>query len=107
MEGITYADYKYVESVCEDFRIQNLGEYQDQYVQRDTLLLVDVFENFDNKCIKIYDLDPIYFLLPPGLISTAIMFEEGRTRTELVNLLIMVAKDIRGGMCHAIINMQR
>lgn len=67
MEGITYADYKYVESVYEDFRIPNLGEYCDQYVQRDTSLLVDVFENFSNKWIKIYDLDPIYFLLAPGL----------------------------------------
>ena len=67
MEGITYADYKYVESAYEDFRIQNLGEYCDQYVQRDTSLLVDVFENFSNKWIKIYDLDPIYFLLAPGL----------------------------------------
>ena len=32
--------------VCKDFEIKNLGEYQDLYVQSDTLLLVDVFENF-------------------------------------------------------------
>ena len=30
------------------FKIKNLGEYQDLYVQRDTLLLSFAFENFKN-----------------------------------------------------------
>ena len=34
--------------VCKDFEVKNLGEYHDLYVQRDTLLLADVFENFIN-----------------------------------------------------------
>ena len=46
---------------------KNLGEYHDPYVQSDTLLLTDVFENFRDKCIEIYGLDPAYFLSPPGL----------------------------------------
>ena len=38
----------------------------DLYVQSDTLLLADVFQNFRNMCLKIYELDPakyfsIYF----------------------------------------------
>lgn len=28
------------------------------YVQSDTLLLADVFKNFRNKCLEIYELDP-------------------------------------------------
>ena len=47
--------------------IENLGEYLDLYVQSDTLLLTDVFENFRNKCIEIYELDPAPFLSVPGL----------------------------------------
>ena len=46
---------------------KNLGEYHDLYVQSDTLLLVDVFENFRDKCIEIYELDPAHFLSAPGL----------------------------------------
>ena len=37
------------------------------YVQSDTLLLADVFENFRNKCIEIYELDPAHILSAPGL----------------------------------------
>ena len=43
---------------------KNLGDYHDLYVQSDTFLLADVFENFTNKCIEIYELDrEIYELL--------------------------------------------
>ena len=33
---------------CKDFEIKNFEEYHDLFVQSDTLLLVDVFENFRN-----------------------------------------------------------
>ena len=56
MEDITDADYVQSKRVCQDFQIKNLGEYHDMYVQSDTLLLADVFENFRNMCIKIYEL---------------------------------------------------
>ena len=37
------------------------------YIQSDTLLLADVFENFRKKCIEIYELDPTHFLSAPEL----------------------------------------
>ena len=37
------------------------------HVQSDTLLLAGVLDNFRNKCIKIYKLDPANFLSAPGL----------------------------------------
>ena len=44
---------------------KNQGDYLDLYVQSDTLLLVDVFGNFRNKCVGIYELNPDHFLSPP------------------------------------------
>ena len=64
---ITDADYAHAKRVCKDFEIKHLGEYQDLYAQRDTLLLADVFENFRNMCREIYELDPAKFLSAPGL----------------------------------------
>ena len=58
MKDITDANYTQAKRFCKDFEIKNLGEYHDLYVQGDTLLLADVFENFRNLCLKIYELDP-------------------------------------------------
>ena len=66
-EGITDEDYAHAQKVWKVFEIKNLGEYHDLYVQSDTLLLADVFENFRDKCIEIYKLDPAHFLSAPGL----------------------------------------
>ena len=67
MEGITDADYAYANRACKDFEIKNLGEYYDLYVQSDTLLLADVFENLRIMCLKIYELDPAKVLSASGL----------------------------------------
>ena len=53
MEDITDADYSHAKRVCKDFEIKNLGEYHDLYVQGNTLLSADAFENDRNMCIKV------------------------------------------------------
>ena len=45
---------------------ENLGEYHDLHVQCEILLLADVFENFRDKFIEIYELDLDHFLSAPG-----------------------------------------
>ena len=57
-QGVTDKEYALIQTVWEVFEIKNLGEYHDLYAQCDTLLLPDVFENFRDKCIEIYELDP-------------------------------------------------
>ena len=49
------------------FQIRNLGEYHDLYVQNDALLIADLFENFSDKCIDIYELDPPHSVSAIGL----------------------------------------
>ena len=67
MEDISEEDYAHAQKVWDVFEIKRLGEYHDLYVQSDTLLLKDVFENFRNLCLDIYELDPVYFVSAPGL----------------------------------------
>ena len=52
MEDITDVDHRHAKSVWKYFKIN--GEYYDFYIQRDTLLLADVFQKFRNKYIEIY-----------------------------------------------------
>ena len=64
MEDITDADYALTKRVCKALEIKNLWEYHDLYVHSDALLLADVFENFQNICLKIYNnLIPLVSLL--------------------------------------------
>ena len=67
MQDIADADFAHAKRVCKNFKIKHLGEYHDLYVQGDTLLLADVFENFRNMSLEIYELDPAKFLSAPGL----------------------------------------
>ena len=57
MEDITDADYAHTKRVCKGIHINNLGEYHDLYLQSNTLLLANAFENFRNMCLQIYELD--------------------------------------------------
>ena len=59
-------------------------------------MLPDVFENFRNKCIEIFELDPAHFLSTPGLAWQVCL-----TKTELKlefltnnDMLLMVEKEL-------------
>ena len=104
MEDITGADYRYSKKVFKNFNKKNLGDYHDLYVQSDTLLLADVFENFRNKFIEVYELDPAHFISATELAWQACLKKTG-VKLELltdVDILLMVEREIRGGICHSI-----
>ena len=104
LEGISDEDYAHAQKVWEVFEINNRGEYHDLYVQSDTLLLADVFENFRNMCLEIYELDPVYFVSAPGLAWQTCL-KKTEVKLELItdyDMTLMIEKGIRGGICQAI-----
>ena len=104
LEEITDEDYTHYKKVFKELGLKSLGDYHDLYVQCDTLLLADVFENFRNKCIKIDELDPAHFLSAPRLAWEACLKKTG-VKLELLtdyDMLLTIEKGIRGGMCQAI-----
>ena len=103
LEDISDGDYAQAQKVWEVFGIKNRGKYHDLYAQSDTLLLADVFENFRDKCIEIYGLDPTYFVSAPGLSWEACL---KKTEVELeiltdYDMFLVVENGIRGGICQA------
>ena len=72
------------------------------YVLSDTLS--DVFENFRNMCLEIYELNSAKFLSAPGLSWQAAL-KKIKIKLDLltdIDMLLIVEKGIRGGICHSI-----
>ena len=44
-----------------------MGEYHNLYVKSNALFLADVFENFGNMCLEMYELHPAKFVPAQGL----------------------------------------
>ena len=104
MEDIEDIDYRHGNNVFNNFKLNNLGDYHDLYVQSDTLLLADVFENFRDMCLKEYELDPAHFLSLPGVAWQACL-KKTNIELELLtdyDMLLMVEEGIRDGICHSI-----
>ena len=98
--GITEKDYKHAWNIWNSFKMKTFKEYHELYNITDVLLLADVFENFRDICLKIYELDPVYYFTAPGLAWDACLKITG-IELELLsetNMLLMFEKGIRGGI---------
>ena len=87
-----------------EFERKTLEKYHDLYVQSNTLLVADVFDNFRNMCLEIYDLDPAKFLSALGLAWEAAL-QKTPVKLDLstdINILLMLEKSISGGICHSV-----
>lgn len=97
---ISDEDYHFAKTVWDAFNIKNIGEYADLYMKTDILLLADIYENFRNCCLKIYELDPAHYYTLPGFSWDA-MLKHTNVKIELltdVNMLLFVERGIRGGI---------
>ena len=86
MKNITETDYIHANNVFKTLKLNNLDDYHNLYVQSDTLLLADVFENFRKACIKTYELDPAHFTSLPGLAWQACL-KKNRSRIRVIDRL--------------------
>ena len=99
-KGITEKDYQHAWNVWNTFNMKTFKDYHELYNDSDVLLLADVFENFRDLCLKIYELDPVYYYTAPGLSWDACLKITG-IKLELlsnIDMLLMFEKGIRGGI---------
>lgn len=99
-EEISEEDYKRAEKVWSTFSCGTLGEYSDIYLKSDVLLLCDVFENFREKCLEKYNLDPAHYMSIPGLSWDSMLKTTGIELELLtdVDMIHFLKNSIRGGI---------
>lgn len=77
-----------------------MREYTDIYLKTDVLLLADIFENFRNNCIRLYELDPAHYYTLPGY-SWNCMLKFTKVEIELftdIDQLMFAERALRGGI---------
>ena len=99
-QHITEEDYAFVEKLWNTFHLQSLGELHDLYMETDTLLLADVFQNYRQVIMKNYGLDPIHFYTAPSLSwSAGLKFTNVKLEIPSdVNMHMFFDRGLRGGI---------
>ena len=64
-------------------------------------MYLKILENFRNKCLNIYELDPVYFVSAPGLAWQTCLKKTGVELELLTDDILIIEKAIRGRICQA------
>lgn len=99
-QSISNKEYRFAQSIWEKFDIKNMLEYTNIYLKTDVLLLADVFENFRNTSLNLYDLDPAHYFTT-AMLSWDAMLKFTKERIELltdIDMLMFVERGVRGGV---------
>jgi len=99
-DTVSESDYAHAANIWQRFSVRTLGEYSDLNLKTDVLLLADIFENFRDKCIESYGLDPAHYYTLPGFMWDA-MLKHTRVNFELltdIGKVMFIERGIRGGL---------
>ena len=101
-EGINDEQYEHAQNVLDTLGVRTMGNYHDQYLKSDILLLADILENFPKTCLQYYKLDPAHYFTSPGLSWDAMLIMTG-IKLELmtdVDMFQFIETGTRGGISY-------
>ena len=99
-EDITNEDYDHAKKVWKVFHCKTFGDYHDLYLRTDVLLLADIFEDFRDMCMKVYELDSAHYISSPSFSWDAALKITGQKLELLtdIDMHLFIEKGIRGGV---------
>ena len=79
-----------------------MGNYNDHYLKKDVLLLVDVFKKFIKTCLKYYEVDPCHYFSSPGLSWVAMLTTTDVKLEKIYDIdkYLFIEKGSRGGISY-------
>lgn len=99
-KSIEIEDYQHALNVWNVFKCRTLGDYHDLYLWTDVALLTDIFTEFRNTMISVYELDPCYYYTLPAYAWDCALKFTGIELDNLTNIdmYMFFERGIRGGM---------
>ena len=99
---INIEDYLTCEKIWNKFKMKNMGDYHDHYLNKNVLLLAHVFENIISTCLKYYELDPYHYFSSSGLSWDAMlkMTDVKLEKISDIEKYLFIKKGTRGGVSY-------
>ena len=94
--------YLTCEKIWNRFDVKNIGDCNDHYLNKDVLLLADVFEKFIDTCSKFFGLDPCHYFSSPRLSWDAMskMTKIKFLKISDIDKYLLIEKGSRGGISY-------
>ena len=83
---IDFNHYLTCKKTWNKFKMKKIADYHDHYLQKDVLLLTDVYEKFINISLKYYGLDPCHYFSALGLSWDAMLKMTGITLEKISDI---------------------
>ena len=99
---ISNRNYLMWKKIWNKFNMKNIGDYYDHYLKKDVLLLADIFENFIDRCLKFYKIDPCHYISSQGLSWDAMLKMTGVELEKITDtdMYLLIEKGLRGGLSY-------
>ena len=99
---ISDEEYLTCEKIWKEFGMKNMDDYHDHYLKKDLLLLANVFEKFNDTCMKLYGLDPCHYFSSPVLSWDAMLKMTGIEFKKIsdIDKYLFIEKGLRGGISY-------
>ena len=86
--------------IWDKFSMKNMGDYHDHYLEKDLLLLADIFQKFIDTCLKCYALHPCHYFSFPGLSWDAMLKMTGVELEKIsdIDTYLFIENGLNGGI---------
>ena len=99
---ISDEQYQHQQNVWDTFNFNTFRDFHDYYLEKDVLLLADVYEKFISTCLRYYGLDPCHYFSVPRL-SWDVMLKMTKIELEKINdphKYMFFEQGMRGGVSY-------
>ena len=99
---ISDKEYLTCDKISNELYMKNMGYYHDYYLEKDVLLLVNVFKKFIDRCLKLYKLDSWHYFSSSGLSWDVMLKITGITLEKIsdISIYIFIEKGLKRGISY-------